>query len=152
MPDVPPDVAIRATIRPGSVYYFRHQDFRHSSDPHYFVVINIDPMNEEVILLVCASSSIFKVTSRSANLPPQTLIRVEPSEYPGFVYASVFDCNYVYRDSLETLIERLSNKQLELKPEIDMKLVERLRRGVLDSPLVAGRIKAQLKALQSGQG
>lgn len=149
MPDVPPDVTIRATIRSGSVYYFRHEDFLHSRDPHYFVVINMDPTIEQVIFLVCASTKKFKVRVRSANLPPQTLIQVEPSLYPGFTYTSVLDCNYVYEDSLENLIQRLVNKQLELKPEMDMQLVKQLRQGVLDSPLIPGRIKAQLLATQS---
>lgn len=150
MPDVPPNVTIRATIRPGSVYYFRHEAFLHSSDPHYFVVINIDPTIEQVVLLVCASTKKFKVAARSANLPPQTLIQVKPSQYPGFIYTSIFDCNYVYEDSLEELIQRLASKQLELKPEMNMQLVEQLRQGVLDSPLIAGRIKAQLRTIQSG--
>ena len=148
MPDVPPNVTIRATIRPGSVYYFRHEAFLHSSDPHYFVVINIDPTIEQVILLVCASTKIFKVVARSANLPPQTLIKVNPSQYPGFTYPSIFDCNHVYTDSLENLIQRLENRQLVLKPEMNMQLVEQLRQGVLDSPLIAGRVKAQLRTIQ----
>jgi len=147
MPDVPPNVTIRASIRPGSVYYFCHETFLHSRDPHYFVVINIDPTIEQVILLVCASTRKFKVAARSANVPPQTLVQVKPSQYPGFIYTSILDCNFVYEDSLETLIQRLANKQLELKPEMDMQLVEQLRKGVLDSPLITPRIKAQLRTI-----
>ena len=150
MPDVPPNVTIRATIRPGSVYYFRHEDFLRSSDPHYFVVINIDPTIEQIILLVCASTKISKVVARSGNLPPQTLIKVKPSQYPGFPHTSIFDCNYFYPDSIENLVQRLASKQLELKPEMDIQLVEQLRQGVLDSPLIADRIKAQLRTIQSG--
>ena len=93
MPDVPPDVVIRGTIQPGSVYYFRHDEFLHSTDPHYFIVINIDPTIEQVILLVCASTKKFKVFERSANFPPQTLVQVEPSQYTGFTYTSIIDCN-----------------------------------------------------------
>lgn len=150
MLDVPPDVAIRGTIRPGSVYYFRHEDFLHSTDRHFFAVINIDPTIEQIILLVCASTRKFKVVARSTDLPPQTLVRVEPSQYSGFIYSSIFDCNSVYTDSLENLIQRLKNKQLELKPEIDMQIVEQLRQGVLDSPKITGRVKAQLRTIQSG--
>lgn len=148
MPDVPPDVVIRGTIQPGSVYYFRHDEFLHSTDAHYFIVINIDPTIEQVILLVCASTSKFKVLKRSANFSPQTLIQVEPSQYSGFPFTSIIDCNYVYPDSIENLILRLKNKQLILKPEMDMQLVEQLRQGVLASPQTVGRVKAQLRTIQ----
>lgn len=150
MPDVPSDVTIRGTIQPGSVYYFRHEDFLHSTDPHYFAVINIDPTVEPIILLVCASTSKFKVFQRRATLPPQTLISVTPSQYSGFTHPSIFDCNAVYTDNLENLIQRLGNRQLALKPELDMQIVEQLRTGVLASPLVEGWKQTQLRTSQSG--
>ena len=147
MPDVPSNVVIRGTIRPGSVYYFRHEDFLHSTDPHYFAVINIDPTIEQIILLVCAHSGKFKVSQRRAGLPPQTLVQVAPSQYPGFIHPSIFDCNKVYTDNLENLIQRLANKQLELKPELDMQIVEQLRQGVLASPLIEGWKQTQLRTI-----
>ncbi len=150
MPGVPSDVVIRGTIRPGSVYYFHHEDFLHSTDPHYFAVINIDPTVEQVILLVCAFSGKFKVFQRRANLPPQTLIQVTPSQYSGFIYPSIFDCNDVYTENLENLIRRLGNAQLKLKPELDMQIVEQLRKGVLASPLIEGWKQTQLRTSQSG--
>ena len=144
MPDVPPDVAIKATIRPGSVYYFRHESFKHSEDPHYFIVINLDPINEEVILLVSSTTRKYNIKQRYKNFPQQTLVRVTSAQYSGFTYTSIINCNHVYSESLEGLISRLSDKRLLLKPEIDIGLVEQFRRGVLDSPTVIGRIKKQL--------
>lgn len=146
MPDVPPDVAIKATIRPGSVYYFRHESFKHSEDPHYFIVINLDPINEQVILLVSSTSRKYNVKKRYLNFPPQTLVQVTPSQYSGFPYTSIIDCNNVYSESLEGLVYRLANKQMLLKPEIDISLVEQFRKGALDSPTVIGKIKEQLRA------
>lgn len=144
MPDVPPDVAIKATIRPGSVYYFQHESFS-SSYAHYFIVINIDPLNEQIILLVCASSQIAAVRKRSFDCPPATLVQIMPNQYPDFTYPSIVDCNYIYQDSLEKLVERLSAKQLQIKAEMNMSLVKQLRRGVLASRLIPGRIKMRLQ-------
>lgn len=143
MVDIPPEVAIKATIKPGSVYYFPHDSF-HSTDPHYFVVINIDPINERVILLVCASSKISKIKARYTNCPVDALVKISPSQYPDFKVNSIFDCNQVIEETIDQLIERLLNKRLKLKAEMDIRLVERLRKGVLSSRLVSGKIKAQL--------
>ena len=144
MPEVPPEVTIRATIQPGSVYYFHHEDIVYSNEPHYFVVINIDPSTEQVIFLVCASSRIDKVKERRNNLPPETLVTVSPDEYLEFKYPSIFDCNTVYLDNIEHLIQRLVKKQLELKLEMNIQLVEQLRQGVIASPLIQPLIKNQL--------
>ncbi len=140
MVKIPPEIALRATIRPGSVYYFRHESFS-SLEPHYFVVINIDPTTDDVVLLLCASSAGHSV---GTNCPRETFIQIGPSQYPGFRSASVLNCNHVIEQTIEQLVARLSNRTLELKTEMDIRLVEQLRKGVLVSPLVANRIKTQL--------
>ena len=121
--DIPPDVAIRASIRPGSVYYFRHEELT-SPKPHYFVVINIDPTSEEVILLVCASSKIGDVRLRNRNNPQATLVEIGPAQYPGFSSESIFDCNNsVFPQSIQVLVQRLANKRLVMKSEMGTELV-----------------------------
>lgn len=144
MPDVPPDVAIKATIRPGSVYFFHHEDLS-SSYPHYFIVVNIDPISEQTIILVWASSQIANVKKRRRNCPQETLVQITSNQYPDFPYPSVVDCNHYIEETLEKLIERLSTKQLQLKTEMDMLLVKQLRQGLLASRLIPGRIKMQLQ-------
>lgn len=145
MPDVPPDVAIKATIRPGSVYLF-HNESLSSPYPHYFIVVNINPMSEQTIILVWASSQIAKVKKRRQNCPRETLVQIMPDQYPDFLYPSIVDCNHFHEETLEKLIERLSAKQLQLKTEMDMPLVEQLRQGLLASRLIPRRIKMQLQS------
>ncbi len=146
MVKIPPEVAIRAAIRPGSVYYFPHESFS-SPEPHYFVVINIDPISDEVILLICASSKVATVRSLWQNCPGETFVEISPYQYSGFKLMSVLNCNHVIEQTIDQLIQRLSSGQLKLKPEMHIELVEQLRRGVLTSPLVSGRIKTQLGAI-----
>ncbi len=143
MVKIPPEVAIRGTIRPGSVYYFPHESFS-SPEPHYFVVINIDPTIDEVILLICASSKIANVKSQWRNCPDETLVVISPHQYSGFKSLSILNCNHVIEQSIDQLVERLSNGQLKLKPEMSIELVEQLRQGVIISPTVSGRNKGLL--------
>lgn len=146
MPDVPPEVAIKATISPGSVYYFRHESFINSEFPHYFIVINLDPLSEEVILLVSSTSRPYKVQQRHLNCPKKTLVEVTPAQYPDFSLTSIIDCNNVITtETIDSLVQRLANKKLVMKTEMAIELVEQFREGVLASPVVTGKIKAQLR-------
>jgi len=142
--DVPPEVAIRATIRPGSVYYFTESSFS-SSEPHYFIVININPHEDRVIFLVCASSQIEKVKLRQKMCPNETLIEISSSKYSNFHVDSIVDCNKVIEKTIDHLVEKLVQSKLKLKTEMDMNLVKQLRQGVLQSPLVENRIKESLR-------
>jgi len=142
--DIPPEIAIRATIRPGSVYYFTESSFS-SLEPHYFIVINIDPLQDRIIFLVCASSQIDKVKQRYRICPGETLIEISPSQYRDFRFDSVINCNEVIEKTVDQLVEKLIQKKLKLKTEMDSALVKQLRQGVLCSPLIEQRIKKLLQ-------
>jgi hypothetical protein len=135
---------IKATIRPGSVYYFHHEALS-SPYPHYFIVVNIDPISEETIILVWSSAQIATVKKRRQNCPKETLVQIMPKQYPDFLFPSIVDCNHYHEVSLAELIERLASKQLQLKTEMDMLIVKQLRQGLLASRLIPGRIKLRLQ-------
>ena len=104
MVDVPPEVAIKATIKSGSVYYFTEESFP-STEPHYFIVLNIDPLKDRVVFLVCASSKIEKVKRRRLHCPSETLVIISPVQYAVFKYETVIDCNSVFEKPVDLLVE-----------------------------------------------
>jgi hypothetical protein len=59
---------IRLTLRTGSVYYFVDRGLN-SPEPHYFIVINSDPMAQEVLVLNVITSQVDKVRQRRSSLP-----------------------------------------------------------------------------------
>jgi len=142
--DVPPEVAIKSTIRLGSVYYYPENSLR-SSKPHYFIVINIDPQEDKVIFLVCASSQIDKAKNRRRTCPIETLVEISPDQYPGFKVDSIIDCNYVFETNIGQLVDKLLRKELRIKIEMDGAVVRLLREGVLSSPLIERRVKTLLQ-------
>ncbi len=142
---IPPEVAIKATIRPGSVYYFPEDSF-HTEEPHYFIVINLDPLTDRVVILVCASSQKDKTKLRRSACPTETLIEISPIQYCDFTKNSIIDCNYVLEKNIEQLIEKLRNGELVLKSEMNIQLVNLLRQGVLRSPVIETRIKQLLQS------
>ncbi len=144
MVDVPPEAAIRATIRPGSVYYFVEESFK-STEPHYFIVINNKPLEDKVVLLVCASSQIDKVRQRRKTCPEETLVYIDPTRYSDFSGDSIVDCNSIHEKTVEQLVDKLARDELRLKSEMDVSLIEQFRQGVLTSHLIEHRIKKSLQ-------
>ena len=143
MTRIPPEI-IKASIKPGSVYYFREESFK-STEKHNFVVINRNPRTDEIILLACASSQIENTKRIRYNCPSETLVIITPEQYSGFSTDSIFDCNNIIRRSIDIIMEKYKNDELLVRPEMDVKLVEILRKGVLASNLIEHRIKAMLQ-------
>jgi hypothetical protein len=149
--DIPPEVALKSSIKPGSVYYFHDSDLT-SDQYHNFIVINVDPLSDEILLLVVASSQIDKVKWRTRSLPKQSVVEISPQKYPGFTCKSIVDCNEVFYKDIGLLIQKLSDGQLFFKTEMDASLVQRLRNGVVSSPLVDGRTKSMLTGVYERPG
>lgn len=143
MVQIPAAIQIRAAIKPGSVYYFPEASFS-STEPHYFVVLNHNPLADTFLVLVCASSQIEKVKRRRRSCPPNSLVELSPVEYAAFTMPCIIDCNDVHEYTIDDLISRREKFDLRLKPEMSADLVEKLRRAVTASPLVTGKIKAML--------
>ncbi len=51
MVDLSPEIQIKAALKPGSVYYFPEASFS-SSDSHYFVVLNHNPLSDSFLVRV----------------------------------------------------------------------------------------------------
>ncbi|MBE0481518.1 MAG: hypothetical protein IBX68_11140 [Dehalococcoidia bacterium] len=141
---IPPDAQIRSTIRPGSVFYFVEETL-HSTKPHFFIVVNPEPLTDRVVILACSSSQIRKVQKRRRTCPPASLVSITPAEYPDFSVDSIIDCNFVLEKTIEQLVEKLSQRKLRMKTQMAAPLVERLRAGILQSPVIERRIKKVLR-------
>src|SRR5258708_30923466 len=98
---------IRLTLRCGTVYYFQHRDLT-SAEPHYFIVVNNDPLTDQVLLLAVASSKIETVRQRRRALPAETLVEISPVEYGEFKLSSIMDCNPVFRKRLADVVVDLN--------------------------------------------
>lgn len=143
MIQIPPEVQIRAAIKPGSVYYFPEASFS-SPEPHYFVVLNHNPLTDTFLVLVCASSQIEKVRRRRINCPATTLVEMTPADYSSFTKQTIIDCNEVHEHSIDDLVSMRAKYDLRTKAEMDASIVATLRQAVRDSPLITGKIKSML--------
>ncbi|MFA6977932.1 MAG: hypothetical protein WC209_01310 [Ignavibacteriaceae bacterium] len=142
--EISPEIKIKASLKSGSVYYFEESSFT-SREPHYFIVLNHNPSDDYLLLLVCSSSQISKVKIRNRNNPPSTLVELSPKDYADFTTDSIIDCNKVFPRSVNELVTKLVNGKLKIKSEMSASFVAKLRQGVLDSPLIAESLKRILR-------
>jgi hypothetical protein len=139
---------IKASIMPGSVYYFREEQIS-SNEPHYFIVVNLNPQTDEIIVLACASHQIEKTRNRRNGCPEETLIIITPKQYCDFTKLTIIDCNRIIPLSITQIMSKYENNALDVKTEMDIKLVETIRRGILASRQIQPRIKHMLRTSEA---
>jgi len=144
LPDTYSEGHIKSTIVAGSVYYF-HEESIDSPKQHRFIVINIDPLNDTVIILVCASKQIDYFKNLRRDCPNDTLVEIEPSQYSGFTQKSIIDCNRVFPTQMSDIANKLKKGKLQILPTMGLRLVRNLRKGVLLSPAVDEEIRILLR-------
>lgn len=135
MVEITAEVAIKATMVPGAVYYFDDKQLS-SSAPHFFIILNNSPSTDQLLVLVCSSSQIAKVRARNINNPPETLVEITPAEYSDFTKVSIVDCNTVFLRTVNDLIKKYELNQLKLKSQIPQDIFEKLKSGVLASNMI----------------
>jgi hypothetical protein len=132
---------IRVTLRPGTVYYFQHRSLT-SIEPHYFIVVNRDPIGDQVLLLAVSSSKVESVRQRRRQLPPATLVEISPADYREFTRLSIVDCNRVFRKSLAELVADWEAGNLQPKDDLPASLLAQIQAGIKLSPQVEDEAKA----------
>ena len=143
---MPPNLPweLRLTLRPGTVYYFQHRGLT-SPEPHYFIVVNSDPLADQVLLLAVSSSKVETVRQRRRHLPPETLVEITPTEYGELKLPSIVDCNQIFRRSLAELAADWVAGNLKHKDDLPASLLARIQAGIKLSPLVEAEAKALIK-------
>lgn len=136
---------IRVSLRPGTVYYMADRSLT-ISEPHYFIVVNADPLGDQILLLTVASSQIETVKRRRTKEPQSTIVEIDRSQYSEFTKDSIIDCNQVITKSLDDLCGQWNRKEIIPKDDIPKEILEVLQQGVLQSRLVSAADKAKIQS------
>lgn len=134
MPEEPVPPLIRLTLRTGTVFYCKDRRLT-SPEPHYFVVINANPLGDRLLLLSVATSKVEKLKRFRSGLPG-TVVEILPEEYADFTVATAIDGNTVWEQSLDEFIRMTNRREVRHHKDLAPALVDRIRRAVQASPLV----------------
>lgn len=134
---------LRLGLRSGSVFYF-HAPKLSSELPHFFVVLNCDPLGQEILLLTVFTSQIEKVRIRNRERL-HTVVEFGPADYAPLDRPTAVDGNVILRRNLGEMIDLAERKQMAYHPDLPADLFNRIRAAVLDSPVVDDEVKELIR-------
>lgn len=135
-----PDQFINGTIEQQTVYYTINEAIP-SGEPHYFVILNVDPKKDQVLYLACATSKVEKTKAMRANLPSTTVVVVTPQQCEFLKKESAFDCNSLFEMTIEQLVQKRTIGKLDFKGKMSDIVFKQLIEGTLASPLNSNKAK-----------
>ena len=82
-----------------------------SIEPHYFIVLNTDPLGDEAVLLATTFSQIESIKRRRGREPASTVVEIAEADYADFTKDSVIDCSNFFTKSLLELCDQWRKKK-----------------------------------------
>lgn len=136
------DLKLRLSLREGSIYYFPDRSLT-SPEPHYFIVVNSDPIAQRVLLLSVVTSQVESVKLRRKTCP-ETLVELSPSLCDVFKKDCIVDCNDLKQVPLAAFNARFVREKIRY---FDKDLPAPLRRAMRKAIHSSGILTDEMKAL-----
>lgn len=135
------DLKLRLTLREGSLYYFAERHLT-SPEPHYFIVVNSDPLAQQVLLLSVVTSKVEEVKLRRKACP-ETLVELGPIIFDLLQKPSIVDCNDLKQVPLVEFNARFVRKEIRyFDTDLPVALRKALRRAIHASTILSAEMKA----------
>jgi hypothetical protein len=135
------DFKLRLSLREGTIYYFTDRSLT-SSEPHYFIVVNSDPLTQKVVLLSVVTSQIEKVRLRR-KLCPETLVELSPSICNVFKKDCIIDCNDLKEVAIGDFNTRFVGQSIRyFDKDLPTPLRKALRKAIHASALLSDEQKS----------
>lgn len=135
------DLTLRLTLREGSIYYFTDRSLT-SPEPHYFIVVNSEPLAQRVLVLSVVTSRVEEVKLRRKACP-ETLVELAPDIFDLLKKPSIVDCNDLKQIPLAEFNARFVRKEIRcFQQDLPAVLRRALRKAIHASKIVADEVKA----------
>jgi hypothetical protein len=135
------DLTLRLTLREGSIYYFAERHLT-SPEPHYFIVVNSDPLAQHVLVLSVVTSQVESVKLRRKACP-ETLVELAPDVFDLLKKPSIVDCNDLKQIPLAEFNARFVRKGIHyFDKDLPAALRKALRKAIHASKILADEVKA----------
>ena len=134
------DLKLRLSLREGSIYYFEERSLK-SPQPHYFIVVNSDPLTQHVLVLGVVTSQVESVKLRRKTCP-ETLVELSPHLFNILKKASIVDCNDLKPIPLAEFSARFVRKEIHyFEKDLPAALRKALRKAIHASKIVPAEMK-----------
>jgi hypothetical protein len=142
VPDEKLPLELRLGLRAGSVYYFQSRELT-SERPHFFIVVNRDPIGKQLLLLTIVTSNVADVRARNHDRL-NAVVEISPTEYNEFTMLSAVDCNVVLEKPLAELVGMVERQEIRYHRDLPSELFAKIKIAILASRLVPDELKELL--------
>jgi hypothetical protein len=142
VPDESLPLELRLGLRAGSVFYFQSRELT-SEQPHFFVVVNRDPIATKRVLLTIITSKVEAVRRRDRERR-ETFIEISPADYDELRVHSAIDGNVVIEKPLSELAGMVRRKEVRYHRGLPTEIFASLKAAILASPVVSEELKQML--------
>ncbi len=104
-----------------------------SAAPHWFVVVNADPVAQRVVLTAVFTSNLDRLRRMYAA---DTLVEIGPEDFPSLSVPTSVDCNKPYLLSLDSLAGRVRDKDVTFCARLSPERMVQIRAAILASDQV----------------
>lgn len=143
--DLPPVILLATTLKPGTVYLIKDPQFTNSK-PHFAVVLNNKIESNGILYLAIATSQIEgrRRYVRIRQLPKETLVFTSQKECSFLYKETVFNCNDILERTVHEILVKVEIKEIISVYQAPEGLLNRIRDGVLKSPLIKRKVKQEV--------
>jgi hypothetical protein len=135
------DTKLRLSLREGTVYYFTHHTIT-SPEPHYFIVVNQDPLTQKVLLLAVVTSKIEKAKLRRKECL-ETLVEMDEKSFDVLTKPSIVDCNDLKEIHLTDFNARFAANEIKyFDKDLSAVLRKALRKAIHASTILSDEMKS----------
>ena len=134
------DLKLRLFLREGSIYYFTERSLT-SPEPHYFIVVNSDPLAQKLLLLSVVTSQVDSVKLRRKACP-ETLVELSPAVCDVFRKNCIVDCNDLKTIALAEFNTRFVREKFHCYKDLPTALRKALRKAIHASMILSDEQKA----------
>ena len=146
--DMPPEVLVATCIEQGTVYHYEAEFTNHDGSMYrgnrFFIVLNVDPKTDEVIVLTTITKQVTRVETYIARVgeAPETAVRLLPADFSELREESIVNCNSVHSSTREKIVEKLKGEgAVVFFEKIPKTILEHIIAGVMKSNQVPPEFK-----------
>lgn len=128
---MPLSLTLRLSLRSGCVYKFQDRRLT-SGEPHYFVVVNRDPIGDKLLLLTICTSKI-ETARRLCRHQIETLVEIDVGKVAYLPLQTAINCNQLFDMSLEAFSEKSNEVGFETCDPLPSEIFLQIKAAILIS-------------------
>lgn len=146
----PPKIAIPICIEQGAVYLYCldtvNKDGSKYNGDRFFIVLSMDPKNDEIIYLVTITKQIENLKKYVKNIKEDsnTIVEISPSDFAPLKCLSAINCNQIYEKTLSELIASVESGGKIFIEKLSKIIIDKIVSGVLNSNQVSPDVKKKI--------